>query len=221
MFVIIAGVVVVVGGAVLVTLGIQAIVKLIQKEYKLNKAIKDMKDEDPFNALYESDNFYQTVDRDHLKEVIQREEVARQNQSFFGRVKDFFSSEKRESAKLVKEIYKEKKQAIETDNQSPEIGTLEKGINQEHLSRAKTAYQILKSQRGREQYQKSLKVKPVPVSRVSDREEQHGENINTSKNKRRHTYQFEMKTTRLQRIMTFFREIGRPKQYQPTKRFEV
>ncbi|MDX2165075.1 MAG: hypothetical protein SFW07_06645 [Gammaproteobacteria bacterium] len=221
MFIIIAGVVVFFAGVLVLTLGISAIVKLIQKEYKLNKAIKEMNGEDPYNALYESDNLYACVERDHLKDVIERENVARHEHGFLGRVKDFFSNEKKESSKLLKEIYSVKTQVIKQDATDPEINSLEKDINQQSLSKAKSAYRILKSQRGRELFQKNLLNKPRRAAHTSDQEEHVGETMNTAKHHRKNAYQFQVKTTRIQRLFEFFKDIGRPKQYQPTKRFKV
>lgn len=220
MFVVIAGAVFFFAGVLILTLGISAIVKLIHKEYKLNKAIKDMNGEDPYKALYESDSGVE-VERDHLKEVIAREEQSRRERGIIGRIKDILSSDQKESTKLLKEIYSDKKQAIKSDINNPETNSLVKVVNQESLSKAKSAYRILKSQRGREQYQKSLVNKPIRVAQASDSEEQVGETVNSLRNHRKNSYQFQVKTTPLQRILGFFKEIGKPKQYQPTKTFKV
>ncbi|MDX2164527.1 MAG: hypothetical protein SFW07_03815 [Gammaproteobacteria bacterium] len=195
MFIVVAGVVVFFAGVLVLTLGISAIVKLIQKEYRLNKAIKEMNGEDPYSALYESDNLYACVDRDHLKEVIARETIAEYNQGILGRIKGFFSGEKKESSKLVKKVYEVKKQEITEDNKNPEMGVLEKTVNKEHLSKAKTASLILKSQCGREQYQKSLTAKSLRVAEHKTGETAGNKNSNTSKNKRTNRYEFEFKTT--------------------------
>ncbi|MDX2164729.1 MAG: hypothetical protein SFW07_04845 [Gammaproteobacteria bacterium] len=219
MFIVIAGAVVLFGGLLVLTLAITAIVRLIQKEYKLNKAIKEMDGEDPYIALYESDNLYACVDREHLKEIIAREELARRERGILERVKDFFSNDKKESSKLVKEIYDVKKQAIKEDNKNPEIGVLEKTVNRAHLSKAKTAYLILKSQRGREQYQKSLNAKSLRVAEHKTGETAGNKNSNTSKNKRTNGYEFEVKTNGFQRFLMLFKTT-RQKQYQPSGLFK-
>jgi hypothetical protein len=143
-------IIIVFGIPTLVTIGAIACAKKISQSIKLNKAIENLNGQNPYDILFEKDNFYDTVDKQHFHEVVEKEAWERHQLGFFGKIKNLFSREKSESSRTLKDMYKEKKAVIKsrvfdgTDEQSAQT------LKQECLSRAKTAYKILKSPVGRE-----------------------------------------------------------------------
>lgn len=226
MFVVVAGAVVFFAGVLVLTLGISAIVKLIQKEYKLRNAINDLGGENPLDVLFQNDNLYDKVDRDHLNKLIEKETLAERQAGLWGKIKNLFSSEKKESARFVKEIYRDKKQIVKMEEAEQNVGQLEQSINKEYLSRAKSAYRILKTQASRARFQKTIEKTAKEKSKIlaSEQKEQaenaEKESLNSTRNRRKGVYDFEVNVTRLQRVMMFFK-VGSRKQYQPSKLYKA
>ena len=219
-------IIIVFGIPTLVTIGAIACAKKISQRIKLNKAIENLNGQNPYDVLFEKDNFYDTIDKQHFHEVVEKEAWERHQLGFFGKIKSLFSLEKSESSRTLKEMYKEKKAGIKrkvfdgTDAKSSEI------LKQECLSRAKTAYKILKSPVGREKSEVLQQIVTKVVKEIPKKVVKPVARQNKGRNKLQNRGSKITKVRDAHEALFIFRGIRKALRdafntpYQPTERFQ-